>query len=103
MYTIGISDYEFIKITHTENMYYNGNFWTEIKNIEYNTNLKNSTIFSDYDDAVSTLEDITKNFENVIFKNSDIIFEIVDRNKGFDKKDYVSKLKIYSLIPTLVN
>lgn len=103
MYIIGKNDYEFIKITHSKPMYDGNKIWSEISKIEYDTPLHEATIISDKESAKKLLAQIKEKYESIEFRNSSIIEEILDKQKGFDKSKYVKELKIYVLLPTEVS
>lgn len=99
MYLIGINDFEFIKVTYNKTMYDGKSIWTEIRNLEYGTPMHEATIVPDYEIAEELLKEIQNNVEKIRWTSSSIIGEIFDRENGFDSKEYVSKLKVYELIP----
>lgn len=102
MYVIGKSEYELIKISKNDVMCDGKNLWTEIKCVEYNTSLLDATIINCYDKAVDILNEIQENVNDIRFTNYSIIDNIIDKENSFDKIEYSKQLKIFELIPTLV-
>lgn len=102
MYLIGINDFSFIKIAHQSAMYDGKRFWSEIRGLEYDAQLHEATIIPDYETAQELFQEIQSNINAIEVTNHDIVGEIFDKKDGFDKTCYISKLKIYELIPTLV-
>lgn len=103
MYLIGINDFDFIKITHQSTMCDGKHIWNEVRNLEYETPLHEATIIPNYESAEKLLKEIQDNVEKIKVSNNNIIGEILDKDNGFDKTKYVKELKIYELIPTLVD
>ena len=103
MYVIGKSNNEFIKITHNATMYDGRKMLNEIQNCEHGSQLSDATIITDYEKAKTILDEIQNNIENIQFTNSSAIGEILDRENSFDKITYSKELKIYELVPIVVN
>ena len=101
MYAIGRTDYDFIQVTYVATMYDGHKLWNEVQKVEYAANLANATIIPDIEVAKQLIEDIQSNVENIKFTNSSVIGEILGE-ESFDKVAYSTDLKIYELVPTLV-
>lgn len=103
MYVIGRNDFEFIKITYIETLYDGRKVWREVKNLEYEVPLDKATIINNYDKAEELLKEIQGNVKNINFSNNNIIADILDKEHSFDKVCYSKELKIYELMPVVVN
>lgn len=103
MYVLGRNDYDFIKVTYSATLYDGQKIWNEVRNLEYETPLHKATIIPNYEDAEKLLEEIQSNVENIKFTNNSIIGEILDKEHSFDKNNYTKELKIYELMPVVVD
>ena len=103
MYVIGKNDFEFINITNVKTLYDGRNMWNKVNGLEYEAPLDKATIVKDYDEAERLLGEIQENVENINFSNNDIIADILDKEHSFDKVSYSKELKIYELMPVVVN
>lgn len=101
MYAIGITDYDFIKVVRSDTLYDGLKIWSEVRDVEYGANLAESTVFVDLEVAEKILQEIQSNVEEIQFSNNDVIGEVIDK-ESFDKVAYSRELKIYELVPTLV-
>lgn len=103
MYVIGVSDNSLIKIIKLDTLFDWKDLLTVIKAIEYDVSLANqATIFPDIKRAKRTLEDIKNNVENIQFENNSLFGKIFDEDNGFNKLSYVKELKLFELLPILV-
>lgn len=102
MYVIGRTDYDLIKVAHTDTMYDGHKIWNEVRQVEYEADLRNATILQDHEAAKQLLQHIQSNVEEIKFTNITIIGQIIDTKSDFDKVAYSKHLKIYELVPTLV-
>lgn len=101
MYAVGRNEYDFINVARNETMYDGHKLWNEVHEVEYGANLANATIIPDIKVAEQFIEDIQSNVENIKFTNSSVIREILD-GESFDKVAYSKELKIYELVPALI-
>lgn len=95
------TDYDFIKVARTDAMYDGHELWNEVHKVEYEANLANAAIISDLEVAKRLIEDIQSNVEYIEFTNNSVVGEILGK-ESFDKVAYVRDLKIYELVPILV-
>lgn len=101
MYVIGRTDYDFIKVARTDAMYDGHELWNEVHKVEYEANLANATIIPDLEVAKQLIEDIQSNVEYIEFTNNSVVGEILDK-ESFDKVSYSKQLKLYEVVPRLV-
>lgn len=101
-YVIGVTDYEFIQIK--SELMWDGrkNFWTAVKNVLYDCFFEDATIINDYDKANEVLSEIQNRVSEIDFSNISILGQMIDEENNFDKAEYAKKLKIFELVPTLV-
>lgn len=114
MYVIGTNEWNFLKIKSRtmmgsvkhENIL---NFiqmmkcesckiWNEVEMAIYDCDLYNATIFPNYDAAAKIVAEIKKRKDGIMFENSCIIGQILDKENG--KEFDVDELKVYELVPT---
>lgn len=77
--------------------------WGEIEKVFYNCPLQEATIINiSYDKAKEVLNEIKNRISEIDFSNNLIIDQIIDKKNGFDKTTYAEELKIYNLVPTLM-
>lgn len=102
-YVVGTSICDFIQIKYIRTMYdFKGNLWSEIGEVLYDCLIEDATIINSYDEAKEIVDEIQGRINEIEFSNISIIDEILDEGREFDKVDYVKKLKIFRLVPTLV-
>lgn len=98
-FVIGINKCDFLNIKSRKMMEpETGKTWNEIKKVTYECDLIDATIFPNYEFASKIVEEIKKEKNEILFENSDIIGQIIDKEKG--KEFDVDKLRVYALIPT---
>ena len=103
MYVIGKTNKSFIRIklrTMLDDMY---NIDDEIYHVVYDCRLEAATIVDDYDEAKQILDEIQNRIDEINFSNICFVGQLVDEEDGFNKVDYAKELKIFSLVPTLVD
>lgn len=101
-YVIGKTDYNFIQIKFCTMWDGGGTLWNEIEKVSYDCFIEEASIIKGYDNAKEILSEIQDRISEIDFSNISILGEIIDKEKGFDKDDYAKKLKIFELVPTLV-
>lgn len=101
-YVIGKSKCNFIQIKLRSMLDYMYNIYDEIDKVVYDCNLEEATIINDYDEAKEILDEIQSRIAEIDFDNISIIGQIIDNEKEFNKVEYAKKLKIFKLVPTLV-
>lgn len=103
MYVIGKTNKNFIRIkmrSMLDDMY---NIYDEIYHVVYDCRLEEATIVDDYDEAKQILDEIQNRIDEIDFSNICFVGQLIDEEDGFNKVDYANELKIFQLIPTLVN
>lgn len=104
MYVIGVSDWRLIKIIKMDALYDGKDMRSDVKSIEYDTSLSDqATIFPDIERAKEILEYIKNNAENIQFTNNNFVAQVLDEDNGFDKMSYAKELKLFELVPVLIN
>jgi hypothetical protein len=101
-YVIGATDYSFIQIKFCTMWDGMGKLWNEIDKVSYDCFFEYATIINGYDEAKEILNEIQNRISEIDFSNVSILGQIIDEEKGFDKFSYAKKLKIFKLVPTLV-
>ena len=101
-YVIGETDYSFAQIKFCTMWNGGGKLWNEIEKVSYDCFFEEATIINSYDEAKKILNEIQNRISEIDFSNISILGQIIDEEKEFDKVSYAKKLKIYRLIPTLV-
>lgn len=101
-YVIGKADYNFVEIEFQTLWDGMGKVWTEIHKVLYDCDIEDATIINSYDDAKKILNDIQSRISEIDFSNISIIGQLIDDEHGFSKDDYAKQLKIFRLVPTLV-
>lgn len=64
---------------------------------------EDATIFRSLDKVQETFNEIQNGIDEIDFENITILGNLIDKDEGFDKVDYAQQLKIYELVPQLVN
>ena len=107
MYVIGTSPNDLIEIelntfiTNPYNWTMPSKITQKVTHIYYGIQSQlTPTIIFDFDTAKEIIAEIKSNYNNIKFDNSNIVAQVLDKQKGF--KFDVSKLKIFELIPTEV-
>lgn len=106
MYVIGKTNKSFIRIklrTMLDDMYDMYDVYDEIYKVVYDCDMNHATLIDDYDEANEILDEIHSRIGEIKFYNMSTIGQAIDEEKGFNKVDYAQELKIFQLIPTLVN
>lgn len=101
-YVIGKTDYNFIQIKFCTMLDSDFKMWDEVEKVFYDCFFEEATIINGYDEAKEILNEIQNRISEIDFSNISILGQIIDEEKEFDKVNYAKKLKIYRLIPTLV-
>lgn len=101
-YVIGETDYSFIQIKSCTMWDGGGKLWSEIEKVSYNCFFEEATIINSREEANKVLNEIQDRTSVIDFDNVSVIGQILDDGRNFDKYDFVKKLKIYKLVPTLV-
>ena len=101
-YVIGETDYNFIQIKFCTMWDGGAKMWYEVEKVFYGSFCEEATIINGYDEAKKILREIQSKVSEISFDNISIIGQILDERKDFDKLDFAKKLKIYKLVPTLV-
>ena len=101
-YVIGETNYDFIQIKSCTMWDGKRKLWNEIHKVLYDCNIEEATIINSHDEAREILNEIQNRVSEIDFSNISIIGEILDEGKEFDKVSYTKKLKIYRLVPTLM-
>lgn len=95
MYVIGRGEYDLIKIVDAE-IYGVDSIETKVFGVNYEADMNEATIITDYDRAKKLRTEIQENVDEISFKNASILFNILE-NETFDKSEYVKELKIFQL------
>ena len=99
MYVIGMNECDFVNIQLRTMMTWEPcKIWNEVERVIYECALSEATIFSDYEMATKIVEEIKRRKNEILFKNNNVIGQILDKDSG--KEIDVDELKIYELIPT---
>lgn len=101
-YVIGVTDYNFVQIKFCTMWDGMGKLWDEIEKVSYDCFFEDATIISGYDEAKEILSEIQNRISEIDFCNISILGQILDEEKEFDKVEYAKKLKIFKLVPTLI-
>lgn len=101
-YVIGETGFSFIQIKFHTMWDGMGRLWNEIHNVSYDCRIEEATIINSHDEAKEILNEIQNRVSEIDFSNISIIGQILDKEKDFDKFSYAKKLKIFRLVPTLV-
>lgn len=101
-YIIGESKSGFIQIKSAFMCDVDGEIWNGVHKVLHGCNIEEATIIYSYDKAKSVLSEIQNRTSNIDFEYASVIDQILDEGENFDKFDFVKKLKIYSLVATLV-
>lgn len=101
-YVIGETNYDFIQIKSCTMWDGHGKMWNAIHKVSYDCCLEEATIINSHEKAKKILNEIQNRVDEIDFSNISIIGEILDEGSEFDKTDYVKKLKIFRLVPILV-
>lgn len=103
MYVIGKTNKSFIRIklrAMLDDMY---NIYDEIYHVVYDCDVNEATLINDYDEANKILDEIQNRIDEINFSNINIVGQVIDEREGFNKVDYAKELKIFSLVPILVD
>lgn len=104
LYVIGENNYSFVQIREYTMWDSDGNCRDEIVEIRYNCSMEEATItVGGYEEAKKILREIQDRVSEIDFTNISVIGQLIDEKKAFNKSDYVKKLKIFRLVPTLVD
>lgn len=103
LYVIGESNYSFIQIRSSTMWDGYNKFWNEVDGIQYDCSIQEATIIYGHDEAKKILREIQDRVSEIDFTNISVIGQLIDEEKAFNKSDYAKKLKIFRLVPTLVN
>ena len=97
LYIIGTEEPSYLQLRMQLCILPDNHVGQRVISVTYDYFYANATLFSDYDKAKKTLDQIKERAEEIQFLNNDPIGHILDRENGyvFD----VNKLKIFSLIP----
>ena len=101
-YVIGESNFSFVQIKSSTMWDGHSRFWNEIYKVMYDCNIEEATIINSYEEARKVLSEIQSRTSEIYFDNVSVIGQILDEGRNFDKFDFAQKLKIYRLVPTLV-
>lgn len=101
-YVIGETDYNFIQIKFCTMLDSDFKMWDEVEKVFYDCFFEEATIINDYDKAKKILNEIQNRISEIDFSNISVIGQILDEGKDFDKFNFANKLKIFRLVPTLV-
>ena len=102
LYVIGITSHNLIKIKFDTMWDGRSLLWDEVSRVKYECSLDEATTIDNYDEAKEILNEIQNRISKIAFDNISIIGQIIDNDKGFNKVEYAKKLKIFKLVPTLV-
>lgn len=105
LYVIGVNEYDFIKVggimvPSNSKEYIGLNDY--ITNVYYEVSVEQASKYFSWQDAENHLIQIKQNIENIQFNNDNVIGNVIDKENGFDKFSYANSLKIYNLVPKLV-
>ena len=103
MYVIGKNDYTFVKIKFETIWDGYGRVWNKVAKVFYDCFEEDATIFRSLDKVQETFNEIQNGIDEIDFENITILGNLIDKDEGFDKVDYAKQLKIYELVPQLVN
>ena len=103
LYVIGESNYSFIQIRSSTMWDGYNKFWNEVDGIQYDCSIQEATIINGYEETKKILREIQDRVSEIDFTNISVIGQLIDEKKAFNKSDYAEKLKIFRLVPTLVN
>jgi hypothetical protein len=101
-YVIGESNFSFVQIESSAMWDGYNRYWNEIHKVWYDCNIEEATIINSHDEARKVLNEIQSRTSEINFDNVSVIGQILDERRNFDKFDFAQKLKIYRLVPTLV-
>lgn len=101
-YVIGESNFSFVQIKSSAMWDGDRRFWNEIYKVLYDCNIEEATIINSHEEAKKALNEIQSRTSEINFDNVSVIGQILDEGRNFDKFDFAKKLKIYRLVPTLV-
>ena len=101
-YVIGITDYNFIQIEFCALWDGKGKLWTEVEKVSYDCTFEEATIIDGYNEVKEILNEIQNRIFEIDFSNISILGQLIDEKREFDKVEYAKKLKIFRLVPTLV-
>lgn len=101
-YVIGKTNYNFIQIKFNTMWDGMSKLWNEIGKVTYDCSLEEATVINGYNEAKEILNEIQNRISEINFNNISIIDQIIDNEKEFNKVEYAKKLKIFKLVPTLV-
>jgi hypothetical protein len=77
--------------------------WNEIHKVLYDCNIEEATVINSHDEAKEILNEIQNRVSEIDFSNVSVIGQILDEGTDFDKFSFVKELKIFRLVPTLVD
>ena len=101
-YVIGANVCDFIQIKHRTMWDGGENIWNEINKVSHNCLIEEATIINSHDEAKKIVNEIKNRINEIEFDNISIIGQLIDEDRGFDKVDYAKELRIFRLVPTLV-
>ena len=101
-YVIGKTDYNFIQIKFSTMWDGMSKLWDEIDRVRYDCSLEEATVINGCNEAKEILSEIQNRISEIDFDNISIIGQIIDNEEKFNKVEYAKKLKIFELVPTLV-
>lgn len=101
-YVIGETNFSFVQIKTCTMWDAHNRFWNEIHKVLYDCNIEEATIINSHEEAKKVLNKIQNRTSEIDFTNVSVIGQILDEGKDFDKFDFANKLKIFRLVPTLV-
>jgi hypothetical protein len=79
-----------------------GKLWNEIDRVSYDCLCEDATIINSYERAKEIVDEIQSRINEIEFSNISIIGQLIDEEREFNKVDYAKELKIFRLVPTLV-
>lgn len=98
MYIIGENN-RYIKVKYTKKNFFESVIWQVI----YDCSEDEATIFRSLGEVLAAYNEIQSKIENILVETECVFDDIINEHKGFNKFDYVKKLKIYQLVPKLLN
>lgn len=101
-YVIGANVCDFIQIKHRTMWDGGRNIWNEINKVSHNCLIEDATIINSHDEAKKIVNEIQNRINEIEFSNISIIGQLIDEEREFNKIDYAKELKIFRLVPTLV-
>lgn len=101
-YVIGISICDFIQIRSRTIWDGSGKLWDEIWKVSHDCLFEDATIINSYERAKEIVAEIQNRINEIEFSNISILGELIDEEREFNKVDYANELKIFRLVPTLV-